>query len=140
MLRVSLELFDNYFAFFFFSGSGGKYDAAHEKKMQDMRAAFKAKGVSLFVSFLISETNSILYFLSLQETLSLPAPVVAKEFYSPNEMSEKFKKVKKKVRKIRKKPKVLTARDLAPLEGEHLGRRKGYVVEYFCSFHQVFIL
>ncbi|ELT94176.1 hypothetical protein CAPTEDRAFT_182381 [Capitella teleta] len=84
-------------------GSGGKYDAAHEKKMQDMRAAFKAKG----------------------ETLSLPAPVVAKEFYSPNEMSEKFKKVKKKVRKIRKKPKVLTARDLAPLEGEHLGRRKG---------------
>ena len=53
------------------------------------------------------------YFSFIQQTLTLPEPQIASEFYTTEEMS--FKKVKKKVRKIRKKNKVVTADDLLPL-------------------------
>lgn len=50
------------------------------------------------------------------ETLDLPNLQLATEYYTQEEMSTQFKKVRKKVRKIRKKPKVLKADDLLPLE------------------------
>ena len=58
--------------------------------------------------------------------MSLPAPIIASEFYTDTEVQAQFKKVKKKERKMRKKPKIMSAADLMPLgnEGEvHLGGR-----------------
>ena len=68
------------------------------------------------------------YVWFVQKTLTLPAPQIAAEFFTAEEMS--FKKVKKKVRKIRKKNKVVTADDLLPLAddtaaGSDLGSRRG---------------
>ncbi|PNF42461.1 hypothetical protein B7P43_G08725 [Cryptotermes secundus] len=56
-------------------------------------------------------------------SLDLPAPQLAAEYYTEEEMSVKFKKPKKKVRKIRRKP--LKAEDIEPdSQGAHdLGSR-----------------
>ena len=83
-------------------GGGGEYDAAYERKMTRMHVAQIQRG----------------------ETLTLPPPMVAREFFTEEEMSQKFKKIKKKERKIRKKPKVVKASDLIPVDdiADH-GRR-----------------
>jgi len=78
-------------------GSGGKYDASHERFMKEYK-------------------NSL---LKSSQNLELPKLEIAKEFYTHTEM-DSFKKVKKKVRKIRKKPKNLKAEDLIPLDDEML--------------------
>ncbi|KAG8223738.1 hypothetical protein J437_LFUL003103 [Ladona fulva] len=56
------------------------------------------------------------------ESLNLPAPRLASEYFTEEEM-EKFKKPKKKVRKIRKKP--LRASDLQPLPSTSQGADSG---------------
>ncbi|KAK3736823.1 hypothetical protein RRG08_000574 [Elysia crispata] len=78
-------------------GSGGSYDAAHEKRMAEIRQQLRAQG----------------------QSLKLAAPTVAAEYMTKEEMeaAASFKKVKKKVRKIRKKE-VLKADDLLPLPEE----------------------
>ncbi|RUS89083.1 hypothetical protein EGW08_003146 [Elysia chlorotica] len=74
-------------------GSGGSYDAAHEKRMAEIRQQLRAQG----------------------QTLTLAAPTIAAEYMTKEETAAaSFKKVKKKVRKIRKKD-VLKADDLLPL-------------------------
>lgn len=73
-------------------GSGGKYDAEHERNMEIIRQQLRQQGQSLMG----------------------PAPTLASEYLTPEEMNIKFKKVKKKVRKIRKKE-VLKSEDLLPL-------------------------
>ncbi|KAF0289979.1 U4/U6.U5 tri-snRNP-associated protein 1 [Amphibalanus amphitrite] len=59
------------------------------------------------------------------QSLDMPAPKIASEFYTEAEMAS-FKKVKKKVRKVRKKG-ILKADDLLPLADDdpsaHLGSR-----------------
>ncbi|ESP02865.1 hypothetical protein LOTGIDRAFT_156816 [Lottia gigantea] len=57
------------------------------------------------------------------QSLTLSAPQLANEYYTPDEMEAKFKKVKKKVRKIRSK--ALKADDLLPLPEDEVnhGRR-----------------
>ncbi|GFO13185.1 U4/u6.u5 tri-snrnp-associated protein 1 [Plakobranchus ocellatus] len=77
-------------------GSGGSYDAAHEKRMAEIRQQLKAQG----------------------QSLTLAAPTLATEYMTKEEAeAASFKKVKKKVRKIRKKE-VLKADDLLPLPEE----------------------
>jgi len=72
-------------------GQRGSYDAAHEKRMAEIRRDLRLAG----------------------QTLEMPKPVLAVEYLTAEEM--KFKKTKKKVRKIRKKEKTLKADDLLPL-------------------------
>ncbi|GFS11714.1 U4/U6.U5 tri-snRNP-associated protein 1 [Elysia marginata] len=81
----------------FMLGSGGSYDAAHEKRMAEIRQQLRAQG----------------------QTLQVAAPTIAAEYMTKEEMeaAASFKKVKKKVRKIRKKE-VLKADDLLPLPEE----------------------
>ncbi|KAK7483539.1 hypothetical protein BaRGS_00025213 [Batillaria attramentaria] len=76
----------------FVLGSGGKYDAEHERNMEEIRRQLRQQGQSLLG----------------------PAATIASEYMTPEEMNAKFKKVKKKVRKIRKRE-VLKADDLQPL-------------------------
>ena len=64
---------------------------------------------------------------TMQQVLTLPAPILASEYYTEEEMTT-FKKVKRKVRKMRKKPKIMRADDLMPLQDDgeapsDLGRR-----------------
>lgn len=74
---------------FFKIGSGGGYSGTKEKRREQILNQMEQQRV----------------------TLSLPNLMVAKEFYTADEM-ESFNKVKKKVRKIRKKVKPLKAADL----------------------------
>jgi len=76
-------------------GSHGVYDAAHEKRMVEIRRDLKARG----------------------ESLLAPLPTLATEYMTQEEVKAavKFNKTKKKVRKIRKK---LKADDLVPLPDE----------------------
>jgi len=74
-------------------GAGGKYDTFHERQKLMYQESIRQKA----------------------ETLTIPTPKLASEFYSENEM-ESFNKVKKKVRKIRKKPKMMKADDILPLD------------------------
>ncbi|CAG5114764.1 unnamed protein product [Candidula unifasciata] len=77
-------------------GSGGVYDAAHEKRMIEIRQQLRAQG----------------------QTLDTPGLTLATEYMTKEEMeAAKFKKTKKKVRKIRKKD-ILKADDLLPLPEE----------------------
>ncbi|BFZ07471.1 hypothetical protein BsWGS_10510 [Bradybaena similaris] len=77
-------------------GSGGVYDAAHEKRMVEIRQQLRAQGQSLVT----------------------PALTLATEYLTKEEVeAATFKKVKKKVRKIRKKD-ILKADDLLPLPDE----------------------
>nr|KAH9509150.1 U4/U6.U5 tri-snRNP-associated protein 1 [Bulinus truncatus] len=77
----------------FMLGSGGMYDATHEKRMAEIRQELRAQGQSLLVA----------------------PPSLATEYLTPEEIeAAKFKKIKKKVRKIRKKD-ILKADDLLPL-------------------------
>ncbi|KAI8788508.1 U4/U6.U5 tri-snRNP-associated protein 1 isoform X2, partial [Biomphalaria glabrata] len=78
----------------FVLGSGGSYDAAHEKRMAEIRQALRSQG----------------------QSLQMAPPTLLTEYLTPEEMeAAKFKKVKKKVRKIRSKAAVLKADDLLPL-------------------------
>lgn len=75
-------------------GTRGSYDAAHEKRMVEIRKDLKARG----------------------DTLLMPKPILASEYMTPEEMkAASFRKTKKKVRKIRKKDKALKADDLLAL-------------------------
>ncbi|CAL1527625.1 unnamed protein product [Lymnaea stagnalis] len=77
-------------------GSGGLYDAAHEKRMAEIKQALRAQG----------------------QSLQMAPPTLLTEYMTPEEMeAAKFRKVKKKVRKIRKKE-ILKADDLLPLPEE----------------------
>ncbi|XP_059161083.1 U4/U6.U5 tri-snRNP-associated protein 1-like [Physella acuta] len=77
-------------------GSGGHYDAAHEKRMAEIRQQLRAQG----------------------QSLQLAPPTLLTEYMTPEEMeASTFKKIKKKVRKIRKKE-ILKADDLLPLPEE----------------------
>ncbi|XP_076463478.1 U4/U6.U5 tri-snRNP-associated protein 1-like [Babylonia areolata] len=78
----------------FVLGSGGSYDAEHERNMDEIRKQLRKQG----------------------QSLKGPAPKIASEYMTREEVEvkAKFKKVKKKVRKIRKKE-VLKADDLLPL-------------------------
>lgn len=79
----------------FVLGSGGKYDAEHERNMEKIRQQLRQQG----------------------QTLDGPGLTIASEYLTPEEMNTKFKKVKKKVRKIRKKE-LLKADDLVPLSDQ----------------------
>ncbi|KAG1700066.1 U4/U6.U5 tri-snRNP-associated protein 1 [Nymphon striatum] len=72
-------------------GSGGKINLQKQAEMRSIKAKLQKKQ---------------------SESLTLPEPILASEFYTAAEMV-KFKKPKKKVRKIRKQ--VLKADDLEPL-------------------------
>ncbi|XP_041353215.1 U4/U6.U5 tri-snRNP-associated protein 1-like [Gigantopelta aegis] len=80
---------------FFQLGSGGAYDATEDNQIDRIRKELREQG----------------------QTLAMSAPNLTSEYYSHDEMSAKFKKVKKKVRKIRKRA-VLKADDLLPLPEE----------------------
>ena len=75
--------------------AGGQYVGSRERLQEEMREEIQKHRIEL----------------------NLPAPSLASEFYTEEEMLS-FKKVKKKVRKIRKKPKMLKADDLLPLSDE----------------------
>ncbi|XP_005100515.1 U4/U6.U5 tri-snRNP-associated protein 1 [Aplysia californica] len=77
-------------------GSRGHYDASEEKRMAEIRQQLRAQG----------------------ESLLGPAPTLAVEYMTKEEVkAATFKKTKKKVRKIRKKD-ILKADDLLPLAEE----------------------
>lgn len=83
-------------------GSHGVYDAAHEKRMVEIRRDLKAKGESLLTSRMVLATE----YMTQEEAKAAVA----------------FKKTKKKVRKIRKK---LKADDLLPLGDENASTDHG---------------
>ena len=71
-------------------GSGGRYEADHERRMDEIRTKLREQ----------------------QDTLSLAQPTLATEFYTATEMESFKKSKKKKVRTLRKKNKILKADDL----------------------------